>query len=221
MRSRTKVLVVDDHPVVREGISAYLARHKHLLIVGEAADGCEAVAKARALLPDSVLLDIDLPQMSGLEVAEALRKELPNIKVLILSMHQSAGCLTRSLQSGARGYVLKGSSPEELLKAIETVLAGECYFSPEIAHLAFKQVIQGNGARPGATELTSREKEVLVLIARGLSNKEIANNLNLSVRTVETHREHVMRKLAIHNAAGLTRFALATGLIMLWDTAGR
>jgi DNA-binding NarL/FixJ family response regulator len=214
-------LVVDDHPVVRQGISFCLARHEHLLIVGEAADGLEALAKARALLPDIVLLDLDLPQMSGLAVTEVLRKELPDIKVLFLSMQQSAKNLPCILQSGARGYVLKEALPEELVKAIETVTAGECYFSPEIARLALNQVFRGNGARPGAAELTSREKEVLILVAQGFSNKEIANNLNLSVRTVETHRERIMRTLAIHSVAGLTRFALAKGLVTLEDAMAR
>jgi two-component system nitrate/nitrite response regulator NarL len=136
MRSRTKILVVDRHPIVRLGISCCLAHHEHLVIVGEAADGLEAVAKAKELLPDLVLLDVDLPQRSGLEVAEALRIELPNIKVLILSTHQQAEHLPQLLQSGTRGYVLKEATPEELVKAIEIVSAGECYFSPEIARLA-------------------------------------------------------------------------------------
>ena len=150
IRNRIKVLLVDDHPVVRKGISSCLARHPHLLVVGEAADGLEALAKARELLPDIVLLDIDLPQMSGLVVADLLRKELPNIKVLILSMYQRAEYLPRILQSGARGYVLKEASPEELAKAIETVIAGECYFSPEVARLALNQLVQGNGNGPDA-----------------------------------------------------------------------
>ena len=221
MRSRIRVLLVDDHPVVRMGISSCLARHPHLQVVGEAADGLEALAKARELLPDIVLLDIDLPQMSGLVVADVLRKELPNIKVLILSMYQRADYLPRILQSGARGYVLKETSPEELAKAIETVIAGECYFSPEIARLALNQLVQGNGNGPDLAALTNREREVLVLVAEGLSNKEIANNLNVGVRTVETHRERIMRKLAIHSVAGLTRFAIAKGLITLRDELRR
>ena len=220
-RSRIRILLVDDHPVVRKGISSCLARQEHLLIVGEAADGLEAVAKAKELLPDIVLLDIDLPQMSGLVVAEVLHKELPNVRVLMLSMYQRAEYLPRVLESGARGYVFKGASPEELVKAIETITGGECYFSPEIARLALNQVIKGNGNGPDPANLTKREREVLTLVADGLSNKEVSTHLNVGVRTVETHRERIMRKLGIHSVAGLTRFAIAKGLITLRDEQPR
>ena len=220
-RSRIKVLLVDDHPVVRKGISSFLARHEHLHIVGEAADGLEAVAKAKELQPEIVLLDIDLPQMSGLVVAEVLLKELPNVRVLILSMCQRAEYLPRILESGARGYVLKGASPEELVKAIETITSGECYFSPEIARLALNQVIQRNGQGPDPANLTKRERGVLTLVAEGFSNKEVATHLDVGVRTVETHRERIMRKLGIHSVAGLTRFAIARGLITLRDELRR
>ena len=215
MRGRIRILLVDDHPIVRKGISSCLARHQHLLIIGEAADGNEAVAKAKELRPDIVLLDLDLPQMNGLVVAEVLRKDLPNTKVLILTMHQGAEYLPRVLQSGARGYLLKEASPEELVKAIETVNAGECFFSPEIARLALNQFVGGSGPGPDLAQLTSREREVLVLVAEGLSNKEISTRLGVGVRTAETHRERIMRKLGIHSVAGLTRFALAKGLITL------
>jgi two-component system, NarL family, nitrate/nitrite response regulator NarL len=214
---RIKLLLVDDHPVVRKGISACLARHQHLAIVGEAADGLEAIAKAKALLPDIVLLDIDMPNMSGLAVTDVLRKELPQVKVLILSMHQRAEYLVRIVRSGARGYVLKEASSEDLLKAIETVNAGEVFFSPEIASMALNQFVQGNGVGPDLAALTNREREVLVLVAEGLSNKEIADHLRVGVRTVETHRERIMRKLEIHSIAGLTKFAIAKGLITLQE----
>ena len=216
-----RVLLVDDHPIVRKGLASCLARHSHLLVVGEAADGMEALDQARTLLPDVILLDIDLPKLNGLGVAEALRKELPKIKVLILSMYQQPESLPRIFQSGARGYLLKDALPDELVKAIETVADGESCFSPEIARAALNQLVQGKKKVEDLSGLTNREREVLVLIAAGLSNKEIATNLNVGVRTVETHRERTMRKLNIHSVAGLTRFAIAKGLVRLQDAAWR
>jgi two-component system nitrate/nitrite response regulator NarL len=213
------VLLVDDHPVVRKGLASCLAQHEHLVVAGEAGEGQEAVAKAKELLPDVVLLDLDMPGMSGLTVAEVLRKELPEVKVLVLSMHHRPEYLHRVLQVGAQGYVLKEAPPEELVKAIETVNAGEAYFSPEIARMALNRLVHRNGQTPDLAALTNREQEVLILIAKGLSNKEIACALNVGVRTVETHRERIMRKLDIHSVAGLTRFALAKGLITLRDEA--
>jgi two-component system, NarL family, nitrate/nitrite response regulator NarL len=217
MRSRIKILLVDDHPFVRKGISSCLARHDQLLIAGEAADGVEAVAKARELLPDIMLLDLGLPRMSGLAVAEVLRQELPKIKVIIFSMYQRAEYLPRILQSGARGYVLKSLSLEDLVRAIETVAAGDCYFSPEIARLALTELVRGKSTGPAPAKLSNREREVLILLANGLSNKEVADNLSLGVRTVETYRQRLMSKLAIRSVAGLTQFALARRLIALPD----
>jgi two-component system, NarL family, nitrate/nitrite response regulator NarL len=221
MKNRIRVLLADDHPVVRQGIAFCLGRHPGLEIVGEAADGREALQKIRELLPDMVLMDIDMPHMSGLAVAEVLRRELPQIKVLILSMHQQSEYVLRILQSGAHGYVLKESPTEELIKAIETVNTGEAFFSPEIARVALNQFVQGNGHGPDPTDLTPREREVLIHIAEGCSNKEIASQLNVGVRTIETHRERIMRKLDIHSIAGLTRFAIAKGLVTLREDVRR
>jgi two-component system nitrate/nitrite response regulator NarL len=219
-KNTIRVLLADDHPVVRRGLTVCLARQERLLIVGEAADGQEAVAKARELSPDIVLMDVDMPQMNGLTASEILRKELPRIKVLILSMHSHSDYVLRILQSGARGYVLKNASPDELVKAIETVHAGESYFSPDVARLALNQFVRGTGEGPQISHISNREREVLIAIAEGLSNKEIASRLNLGVRTVETHRERIMRKLNIHSVAGLTKFAIAKGLVLLPKDAG-
>jgi two-component system nitrate/nitrite response regulator NarL len=142
---------------------------------------------------------------------------MPQVKVLILSMHDNSDYIMRILQSGARGYVLKEASPEELVKAIETVNSGEAFFSPEVARLALNQFVQGSGEGPHPSQLTDREREVLIHIAEGLSNKEIACRLNVGVRTVETHRERIMRKLDIHTIAGLTKFAISKGLITLQE----
>lgn len=215
MKNKIRILLADDHPVVRKGIRSCLERQSQLEVVGEAANGQEALASAKQLVPDLVLMDIDMPVMSGLAVTETLGKELPQVKVLILSMHDHPEYIMRILQSGAKGYVLKDASPEELLKAIDTVNGGQAFFSPEVARLALNQFVQTNGEVSAPGQLTDREREVLVLIAEGLSNKEIANQLNVGVRTVETHRERIMRKLDIHTVAGLTKFAITKGLIPL------
>ena len=213
MKNRIKLLVVDDHPIVRKGISLCLARHQNFEIIGEAGDGREAVRKARELRPDIILMDINMPQMSGLAVTELLRRELPEIKVLILSVNGNPDSVLRMVQSGARGYILKEAPPEELVRAIETVQAGEAYFSQDVARVALNQFVRGGGEAAGAPQLTPREREVLVQIAEGLSNKEIACQLGVGVRTVETHRERIMRKLDIHTVAGLTKFAIARGMV--------
>lgn len=214
MKRRIKLLLVDDHPVVRKGISSCLARHEHLQIVGEAANGAEAIQKTRELMPDIVLMDIDMPEMNGLAVTEVLRKEVPKIKVLILSMHSNSEYVMRIIQSGAAGYVLKEAPTEELVSAIEAVNAGEAFFSPEVARVALNKYVRGAGEN-AAAQLTNREREVLIQIAEGLSNKEIASKLGVGVRTVETHRERIMRKLNIHSVAGLTKFAISQGLVSL------
>jgi DNA-binding NarL/FixJ family response regulator len=210
-----KVLVTDDHPVVRKGLQSCLARQGHLKVVGEAADGEEALRKTRELRPDVVLMDISMPGMSGLAVTEVLRKEAPQIKVLVLSVHTNKDYIFRVIKAGAHGYVSKEAPPEELLRAIECVHAGEPYFSEEIARAALTEFVSSGGKKEPFSDLTPREREVLVAIAEGRSNKEIADRLNIGVRTIETHRERIMRRLDIHSVAGLTKYAIANGLISL------
>jgi len=214
-RKPIRILLVDDHPVVRKGITSCLSHVENIQIIGEAADGQEGIQKAKELHPDVVLMDIDMPRMNGLTAAETLHKENPGIKVLILSMHSQTDFVMRILQSGARGFVLKAAPPDELIKAIEIVHTGEAFFSPDVARAALNQYVRGAGEGPHPAHISNREREVLIAIAEGLSNKEIASRLGVGVRTVETHRERIMRKLNIHSIAGLTRFAIQKGLINL------
>jgi DNA-binding NarL/FixJ family response regulator len=212
---RIRVLLVDDHPVVRRGIAACLARHDGVELVGEAADGREALEKARTLLPDVVVTDVEMPEMNGADLTMALAKEFPDIRVLVLSVYHAPGHVLRMVQAGAAGYMFKEAPPEELIRGVEQVAKGEPFFSENVAQIALNQVVRGQSA--GGQALTAREREVLIRIADGLSNKEIAEVLGLGVRTVETHRERAMRKLNIRSVAGLTKYALAQGWVGLGD----
>src|SRR5262245_17432112 len=214
-KKKIKVLIVDDHPVVRKGLLSCLAAKENLKIVGEAANGNEAVKQVKEHQPDIVLMDISMPEIKGLADTETLRKEAPQAKVLILSMQSNRVSVLRIIKAGARGYVLKDAPTDELVSAIEMVHAGEAYFSGPVAKIALNQyVADADESRPVA-KLSDREREVLALIAEGKSNKEIAMHLGIGVRTTETHRERIMRKLDIHSVAGLTKFAIANGISSL------
>lgn len=215
MNAAIRLLIADDHPIVRHGICMCLMRQEKIQVVGQAGDGREALTLARQLKPDVVLMDIDMPQMNGLVVTELLRREMPQVKVLIFSMYSNSEYALRIIQCGARGFVLKEAPPEEILRAIEAVHAGTAHFSPDVARVALNQVVRSKGSAAGASPLSNREQEVLRHLAEGESNKEIAGQLKIGVRTVETHRERIMRKLDIHSIAGLTRFAIAQGIVTL------
>jgi len=215
INKKISVLLVDDHPVVRKGLQTCLARHDNLNVVGEACDGIEALAKAKELRPDVMLTDISMPRMDGIALIEAMRKEMPSVKILVLSVHANKDYLIKILKAGALGYVSKEAPPEVLCKAIQQVNNGQKFVSPELAQSALVEIADDNGTPTAANPLTEREQQVLVLIAEGKSNKEIASALDIGVRTIETHRERIMRRLDIHSVAGLTKYALTHGLITL------
>lgn len=206
---------------MRKGLQSCLARQDTLKVVGEASDGEEALAKALELAPDVVLLDISMPRRDGLAVTEILRRQAPEIKILVLSVHSNREYIFRIIQAGAHGYVSKEAPTDQLVRAIQTVFEGQTFFSPEAAQEALHRLVQNGGKREPFAQLTAREREVLVLIAQGQSNKEIASKLGIGVRTIETHRERIMRRLDIHSVAGLTKFAIANGLVPLEDTQQR
>jgi len=214
-KNMIKLLLVDDHPVVREGIKASLKTKKHIRIVGEASDGEEAITLARKLGPDVILMDISMPRMSGIEAAKRLRKSAPESKVLVLTMHDNKEYVLRMTQLGAKGYVFKDASPSELLRAIEAVNAGEVVFAPQASRHILKEYAEtaGRSRRSLPSDLSDRERLVLKLIAEGYGTKQIADRLCLNRKTIETYRHRIMVKLDIHSIADLTKYALTTGLV--------
>jgi two-component system nitrate/nitrite response regulator NarL len=202
---KIKILLVDDHALVREGIRSSLMRHPCIQITGEAATGIEAVRKAKRLCPDVVLMDLNMPEMSGLEATPLIRKDCPDTRVIALTVHDNKEYVLRILRSGASGYVLKDTSPEELVKAIEAVAHGEAFFSPRISNIVLQDISVPRGINgfPPASLLSAREMDVLRAIAIGKTSKEVAAALELSVRTVETYRVRIKRKLNARNTAEL------------------
>lgn len=212
---RVRLLLVDDHPFVRQGLRAYLMDRPNVRIVGEADRGESAIALARRLEPDVVLMDVNLPRMSGIEAVRILRTAAPRTRVLMLTVHTRMEYVIQIIQSGAHGYVAKGAPPAELLRAIMKVARGGTHFPTEatLAYLRDHAIgTSGRVAAPPAERLAPREREVLSLVAEGMTNKQIAASLGVSARTVETHRERLKKKLGLRTVAELTRFALANEL---------
>jgi DNA-binding NarL/FixJ family response regulator len=216
-----KVLIAEDHTLVRAGIRLIIEQLAAYEVVAEVGDGAAAVEKTIQLQPDIVLMDIAMPHLNGIEATERILKECHNTRVIILSMYASDQYILRALQVGASGYLLKKSATEELEMAFKAVLGGETYLSPPIAHFLVKDVMRQRDETPvpksAFENLTTREREILQLIAEGMTNPDIAEHLNLSVHTVRTHRGNLMDKLNLHSQSEVTRYAIHMGIIQADD----
>ena len=213
---RIRILLADDHTIMRRGLRLLLERQPGFEVVGEAADGRQAAERAEETKPDVAVLDVAMPNMSGIEAAQRIRALLPQVAIVILSMHSDEGYVLRALKAGARGYLLKDSAESDLIEAIKAVSEGKAFFSPEISKILVEDYVRDmkkRGAEDSYELLTSREREILQLLAEGKSNKDIANLLNLSLYTVETHRRNLQDKLNLHSLAELILYAVRKGLI--------
>jgi len=210
-----RVVIADDHAIVRDGVRALLQLADDVEVVGEAADGAEAIEACRRLRPDLVLMDIAMPGLGGLEATLQIRKELPDVKVLVLTQYEDREYIRRFLKLGVAGYVLKKTAGAELVAAVRAAARGGLVLDPEVAREAMREREEpaaGSAADPYDT-LTDREKQVLKLVAEGKSNKEVAELLDISVKTAMSHRERIMEKLDLHSRTDLIRFALRRGVI--------
>lgn len=214
--TKTRILVADDHGVVRKGLRFLLERQEDLEVVGEAGDGREVIRMAEELDPHIIVMDIAMPQLNGIDAAEQVLRRSPETKIIVLSMYADEEFLTRALMVGVKSYLLKDSAEVDLLQAIRAVTVGKSFFSPAIAQALaedYVRQLQNKGLQDSYDLLTTREKEILQLLAEGKSNKEVATVLNVSPYTVETHRLHLMQKLNLHNTAEIVLYAVRKKII--------
>jgi len=204
---KIRVFLIDDHPIVREGVRSYLAS-RSIAVVGEASDAPEALRKVRSLAPDVIVLDVNLPSMAGWELARLLRRLVPKSRILAFSINSSEEYVVRMARCGVRGYVTKDQPTSELFEAIKHVARGGLHFPDGMTDALLAPASKSSPSRPGSAVLTGREREVVALLAEGLSNKDVAAKLGISVRTAETHRQHLSHKLNIHTIAGLTKYII-------------
>lgn len=209
-----KILLVDDHEIMREGLAALLRKHPEYEIVGHAANGRIALEMADELAPDLVLMDIEMPDLNGIDATRRMIAKCPELRVMALSTHAQRLMIVNMLQAGAAGYMLKESAFSELTEGLKAMREGRTYLCSKVAKVVFSDYVKmlTNPNWNGGDGLTSREREVLQLVAEGHTTKEIAKTLDLSAKTVDSHREHIMHKLGIHNIAGLTKYAVREGL---------
>jgi DNA-binding NarL/FixJ family response regulator len=214
---KIRVLLVDDHTIVRQGLRLLLETEADITVVGEAETGRQAVQLARKLTPNVVVMDIAMPSLNGLEATRQIRKIVPTVKILVLSAYSDEEFVQQLTEAGAAGYLLKQTAAAELVKAVRETSQGNAFFSPAISRRLLdryrESFLQGEPVKPQSRRLTTREAEVLQLIAEGKPNKQIAAELCISIKTVEKHRQQVMNKLNIHDIAGLTRYAISKGII--------
>ncbi|RJR48391.1 MAG: DNA-binding response regulator [Deltaproteobacteria bacterium] len=210
-----KIILADDHKIVRQGLRTMLESEADIEVIGEADDGRMAVRLARELSPQVIIMDVGMPDLNGIEATRQVLAESPGIKVIGLSMHCDRRFVMNMLKAGASGYLLKDSAFEELAGAIRMVLGGKVYLSTEIANIVVKDYLQGGGDESVFSVLTPREREVLQLMAEGKSSRQIADHLIISIKTVETHRMQIMHKLQIFSVAELTKYAIREGLSSL------
>jgi two-component system, NarL family, response regulator NreC len=216
MKSKYRIVIAEDHTILREGLRSLLSTHPEFEVVGEAKDGHEAVHRSEKLKPDLILTDLSMPRMNGMEAVREIKKRSPETKIIVLTVHKNEEYILATLRAGADGYVLKDSTHSELVMAIKSVLSGKSFLSPEISEKVIEGYLEGRKNLKALTPwetLTQREREILKLIAEGYKNKEIADELCISVKTVEKHRANLMEKLDLHNASVLTAFAMDKGLI--------
>jgi two-component system response regulator NreC len=216
MNSPSRIMIADDHPLVRSGLRALLERDGEFRVVAEAADGFEAIDLAVVHKPDVILLDVGMPRLSGPDAAQSISHKVPSARIVMLSMHSDEAYVLRALKAGAHGYLLKASPEADVLAAIRTVAAGNAYFSPSIKKLLVEEYVvetRRRGFEDSYDLLSTREKEILQLLASGKNNREIAELLFISVATVETHRNNIFQKLNVHNLAELVLYAVRKGLI--------
>ncbi len=208
-----RILIADDHTIVRAGIRSLVEKLPQLTVVGEASDGREILALVSKSKPDIVLMDVAMPNLNGIEATSRIIKETPTTRVIMLSMHANEEYVVQALRAGAAGYLLKSAATAELELAIQAVARGETYLSPTISKRLITDYLARDAGKGPMDELTARQREILQLIAEGKSTKEIAALLNVSVKTVESHRAQLMERLDIHDVAGLVRYAIRMGLI--------
>jgi len=218
VRKRKTVLIVDDHPLFREGLKSLLARHSSFEVIGEAGNGNDGLKKAKKLMPDLVVMDISLPDQSGIEVTSKIRSLLPETRVIVLSMHTKIDYITEAFRQGATGYVVKESATEKLMECLEIVSKGEYFVDSSLSHRVVKSLLESDEKERKITDdgyntLTPREQQVMRLLAEGHSTKQIAEKLFISAKTVENHRSNIMSKLEVHTIMELVRYAARLGLI--------